>query len=116
MVLGLSRLRSGETSGEMQVSCGWTRKTAAKSNFPVHFCFLCVCVFMYVYVCMCVLVIEYVVCVNLFYCCLLFSFNVLLFLYLQFIYSMCKCSFQIQDVKIKNFQKKHKVTNERKNE
>ena len=51
VVLGLSRLRSGETSGEMQVSRVGHEKLRQKTNFPVHFS---VCVFMYVYVYVCV--------------------------------------------------------------
>ena len=62
VVLGLSRLRSGETSGEMQVPSRFGhKKLLQKANCPVHFCFLCV--FIYVDVCVCVFVIEYVVCV-----------------------------------------------------
>ena len=62
MVLGLSRLRSGETSGEMQAPSRFGhKKLLQKANCPVHFCFLCV--FIYVDVCVCVFVIGYVVCV-----------------------------------------------------
>ena len=62
MVLGLSRLRSGETSGEMQVPSRFGhKKLLQKANCPVHFCFLRV--FIYVDVCVCVFVLEYVVCV-----------------------------------------------------
>ena len=94
-VLGLSRLRSEEASGEMQVSCGLdTKKLPQKARFTVHFCFLCACVFLCMFMCVCVFVIEYVVCVYFFYCCFAFSFNVLLELYLQLIYSMCKYIFQ----------------------
>ena len=53
VVLGLSRLRSGETSGEMQVPSRFGhKKLLQKANCPVHFCFLCV--FIYVDVCVCV--------------------------------------------------------------
>ena len=52
VVLGLSRLRSGETSGEMQVPSRFGhKKLLQKANCPVHFCFLCV--FIYVDVCVC---------------------------------------------------------------
>ena len=62
VVLGLSRLRSGEISGEMQVPSRFGhKKLLQKANCPVHFCFLCV--FIYVDVCVCMFVIEYVVCV-----------------------------------------------------
>ena len=57
VVLGLSRLRSGETSGEMQVPSRFGhKKLLQKANCPVHFCFLCV--FIYVGVCVCVCVWE----------------------------------------------------------
>ena len=60
VVLELSRLRSGETSGEMQVPSRFGhKKLLQKANCPVHFCFLCV----FFYVDVCVFVIEYVVCV-----------------------------------------------------
>ena len=53
VVLGLSRLRSGETSGEMQVPSRFGhKKLLQKTNCPVYFCFLCV--FIYVDVCVCV--------------------------------------------------------------
>ena len=53
VVLGLSRLRSGETSGEMQVPSRFGhKKLLQKANCPVHFCFLYV--FIYVDVCVCV--------------------------------------------------------------
>ena len=53
VVLGLSRLRSGETSGEMQVPSRFGhKKLLQKAKCPVHFCFLCV--FIYVDVCVCV--------------------------------------------------------------
>ena len=52
VVLELSRLRSGETSGEMQVPSRFGhKKLLKKANCPVHFCFLCV--FIYVDVCDC---------------------------------------------------------------
>ena len=60
VVLELSRLRSGETSGEMQVPSRFGhKKLLQKANCPVHFCLLCV----FIYVDVCVFVIEYVVCV-----------------------------------------------------
>ena len=53
VVLELSRLRSGDTSGEMQVPSRFGhKKLLQKANCPVHFCFLCV--FIYVDVCVCV--------------------------------------------------------------
>ena len=52
VVLELSRLRSGETSGEMQVPSRFGhKKLLQKANCPVHFCLLCV--FIYVDVCVC---------------------------------------------------------------
>ena len=80
VVLGLSRLRSGETSGEMQVACGLDTKTCCKKQMFPSISFLCV------YLCMvtCACVFVYVVSepVYFFYCCFVYSFNVLLFLYL----------------------------------
>ena len=74
--------------GEMQVSCGLDRKNCRKKHFSRSFLFsVCVCVLTYVCVCVCVFVIEYVVSVYFFYSCFVVSFNVLLFLYLQFIMS-----------------------------
>ena len=70
VVLGLSRLRSGETSGEMQVSRVGHEKLRQKTNFPVHFC---VCVFMYVYVYVCVCFCDRVCSICLFFL-LLFCF------------------------------------------
>ena len=62
MVLGLSRLRSGEISGEMQIPSRFGhKKLFQKANCPVHFCFLCVFIYVDVGVCVCVFVIEYVV-------------------------------------------------------
>ena len=66
VVLGLCRLRSGETSGGMQVPSRFGhKKLLQKANCPVHFCFLCVFIYVDVCVCVCVFVIEYVVCVFL---------------------------------------------------
>ena len=93
-VLGLSRLRSEEASGEMQVSCGLDTKNCRKKHVLPFISVFCVRVCFYVCLCVCVFVIEYVVCVYFFYCCFAFSFNVLLELYLQLIYSMCKYIFQ----------------------
>ena len=76
-----------------------------KGNVPFHFFSLCV------YLCMvtCACVFVYVVSVYFFYCCFVYSFNVLLFLYLQSIYLMCKYVFQIQKIKqINNFKKNTK--------
>ena len=66
VVLGLSRLRSGETSGEMQVPSRFGhkkhQKTASKSKLSRSFLFS-VCIYLCWCVCVCVFVIEYVVCV-----------------------------------------------------
>ena len=56
VVLGLSRLRSGETSGEMQVACTLDTKTCCKKQMFPSISVFSVCVFMYVYVCVCVCV------------------------------------------------------------
>ena len=54
VVLGLSRLRSGETSGEMQVPSRFGhKKLLQKANCPVHFCFLCIYLCWCVCVCVC---------------------------------------------------------------
>ena len=54
VVLELSRLRSGETSGEMQVPSRFGhKKLLQKANCPVHFCFLCV--YLSMLMCVCVL-------------------------------------------------------------
>ena len=82
VVLGLSRLRSGETSGEMQVPSRFGhKKLLQKANCPVHFCFLCV----FIYVDVCVLVIEYVVCV-------FFSVVALIFHSMHFFSCICNLS------------------------
>jgi len=74
--------------GEMQVSCGLDRKNCRKKHVSRSFLFsVCVCTYVCLCVRVCVFVIEYVVPVYFFYCCFVFSFNVLLFLYLQFIIS-----------------------------
>ena len=127
VALGLSRLLFGKTQGwnagfvRFFRTCGggftavqapfwgnqwWNagfvrvghEKLPQKANCPVHFCFLCVCVCFYVCLCVCVCGRICSMC-YFFYCCFVFSFNALLFLYLQVIYSTCKFMFKIQDVK-----------------
>ena len=91
VVLGLSRLRSGETSGEMQVPSRFGhKKLLQKANCPVHFCFLCV--FIYVDVCVCVCDRVCSMCF-LSVVVLIFHSMHFFFLYLQFIYLMCKYIF-----------------------
>ena len=93
MVLGLSRLRSEKTSDEMQVSCGLDMKNCRKKQIFPFISVFCVCVFMYVYVCVPVCERICSMCYVFFCCCFVVSFNALLFLHLQFIYSMCKYMF-----------------------
>ena len=84
VVLGLSRLRSGETSGEMQVPSRFGHKTLLqKANCPVHFCFLRV--FIYVDVCVCV-------CVRV--CSMCFLSVVVLFFHSMHFFS-CICNLSI---------------------
>ena len=86
VVLGLSRLRSGETSGEMQVSSRFGHeKTASKSKLSRSFLF-----FVYLSMLMCVCVCDRVCSICFLSVLVLIFHSMYFFLYLQFIYLMCK--------------------------